>query len=97
MDLGDFDWLLILVSERALGGFAGSRPDADGHFSVVGCAASATSLLVSFAVATDDGDQSFFSITGDTFSIVTGIGGTNARYHPIWVLGKPPNAPQEAP
>lgn len=96
-DSGDPDRPPTPVSERALGGFAGSRPDADGHFSVVGCAASAANLLVSFAVAVDDGDQSFFSITDDTFSIVTGIGGTNARYHPIWVLGKPPNAPQETP
>ena len=31
---------------------------------------------------------------GDALAVVTGIAGEDPRYHPIWLMGKPPKSPQ---
>ena len=93
-ETGDPDRDPTPVSTLAPEGFAGSQADADGHFSIVGCAASEQSLLLSCATAREGGDNSFTHITGDTFAVVTGIAGEDPRYHPVWLMGKPPKNPQ---
>ena len=71
--------------------FSGDRADFDGHYSVLGAAATEQAVAVSCTVPSEDGNTSAHFITGGTLPALTGIGGAGERYHPIWLLGTPPS------
>lgn len=77
-------------ADLAENGASGNKADFDGHFSVTGCAASPESTLLSCAVPVKDQDGVAHHISRTTFALATGISGPGERYHPIWLLGKPP-------
>lgn len=80
------------VSDLAVDGFSNSRLDFDGHYSLTGAQASEDTLLLSCSVLADDNGPSFNLVSdpGATLATLTGVGGGNQRYHPIWRLGDPP-------
>jgi hypothetical protein len=81
------------IASRSVGGFASTLPDFDGHYSVTGCSFQDGVLLLSFATVSFDGAESFNFTNDQTLARLTGIGGTNARFHPIWRIGVPAKAP----
>lgn len=78
------------LADLARPGFASDRVDADGATWITGCAASARSTVVSAAVPTPHHEQSFHHLTRGDLPGATGITGAGERYHPLWLLGKPP-------
>lgn len=84
------------VAMRAFPGFSASSQDFDGHYSMVGCASSEDTLVLSMhdpLWKSGDGnfrDRSISYVSGSQLSTLTGVAGTFARYHPIWQIGKPP-------
>lgn len=81
------------IASLAKPGFNSNREDFDGQFSITGCAASGPHHLVSVAVPTEDGTRACAHASSQTLPEITGISGAGARYHPIWMLGKPPENP----
>lgn len=92
---------LTRVSTYAPGGFQGNAQDFDAHESVFGCASTKDAMVLSgwrpaSSSAVDpgayQGNASFHYATGATVPELTGVAGSFARFHPVWLLGKPPRA-----
>ncbi|HEY1034564.1 MAG TPA: hypothetical protein VGE09_06245 [Pseudoxanthomonas sp.] len=92
---------LMRVSSIAPGGFQGNAQDFDDHDSVFGCASTKDAVVLSgWRPASSSavnpsafvGNASFHYATDSTLPALTGVGGQFARYHPVWLLGKPPRA-----
>lgn len=81
------------IASLAIPGFNSDREDFDGDYSITGCAASGPHHLVSLAVPYEDGTRAYAHASSQTLPEITGISGAGARYHPIWMLGKPPENP----
>jgi len=77
------------IGELSPEGFNATRIDKDGYYSDLGCAANENVMSLSMGIPTVDGDRSFSYVTGNSLGVLTGVGSTDARYHPIWRLGKP--------
>lgn len=80
------------VSSFARSGFSNSLTDIHGHRQSFGAAATEGKLLYSGWF--DDGqvsvkNQSVAYATGGSLAALTGVGESNSRYHPIWLLGQP--------
>lgn len=80
------------ISTLVAGGFSGNRADVDGIYSTVGCAATAKSVLLSVALPTTGDDRTLHYASRASLPALTGITGASRRYHPIWLLGRPPLA-----
>jgi hypothetical protein len=76
------------IASQAIGGFNSAPADFDGYFSLVGAAAHRGATIVSMGIPVPAGDRSYYSITNGDLPALTGIGSFNARYHPVWVLGR---------
>lgn len=86
------------VAGAALPGFDTDRMDFDGKPSIIGCATIERFTLYSgpgFSGAFSD--DSPVDVTGESvhrvdagqLPVITGVAGLRARFHPVWVLGKP--------
>jgi hypothetical protein len=98
---------LDLVSSAAVGWFQGNASDFDDQKSVLGCASTDDAIVVSgyLPVNNNDpenpvappifnGDNSFHHATDSDLPTLTGVDGEWKRYHPVWLLGRPPRAPE---
>lgn len=69
------------------------RPDFDGMDSILGCAARPGAVVLS-AYPKKNGvapaDAAALSDPSSTLPVLTGIAGANARFHPVWLLGRQP-------
>lgn len=82
----------ILVSDNVDSGFSGDRIDFDGYYSALGCATGEGITLFSGPPYKMGSDDSTHWVDGDTMPSLTGVGGDNARFHPIWRLGRASNS-----
>lgn len=84
-----------LVASRSNAGFSSDKLDHDGKPSILGCASSAYTTMFSLPVPAPVANDSAHAVTGAggerQLPARTGVGGGNMRYHPIWVLGRPPS------
>lgn len=71
-------------------GFNGALADDNGHFAVTGAARHDDVVLVSCWVPKDGMAASYTHITDGDLQDLTTVGGADARYHPIRLLGKMP-------
>lgn len=79
------------VAEKVTAGFNGNVPDDNGYFSVAGAARHAEAVVVSCWTPKAGMDTSFTHTTGSVdLQELTTIGGAEARYHPLRILGKMP-------
>lgn len=96
-------WLtpLTRTSTVAPGGFQGNASDFDGHDSVFACASTKDAMVLSgWRPASNSpsdpsvfvGNSSFHYATQSTMPALTGVAGARARFHPVWLLGRPPRA-----
>lgn len=76
------------ISEFVGAGFNGSVPDDRGHFAVTGAARHDAAVVVSTWVPRAGMNDSFTWVADASLEALTGIGGAQARYHPIRMLGK---------
>lgn len=85
---------LLPITNLSDAGFESDRADVDGHTSVLGCTASDQRVLLSCYGYRSKSGRSLHAVAGsdaDTdLPTLTGVGGTNARFHPIWQLGELP-------
>lgn len=77
-----------LVSEKSDVTAQHARLDFDGKDIVIGCAASDGVVLYSGHGGIQYGLESLAYVTGSDLGDLTGVAGENARFHPIWQLGK---------
>lgn len=84
----------VLIADRSNAGFSSDRLDFDGHYSVLGCASNDGSTMFSLPYPAALAEASVHGITGKMtdrqLPARTGVGGADSRYHPIWLLGQPP-------
>ncbi|MGH8026000.1 MAG: hypothetical protein ACREO0_04645 [Pseudoxanthomonas sp.] len=78
----------LLISAFAKPGFNSSAVDLDGNRSVLGCATSEGVTVLS-CYKPGAPDESLFLVDESTLPELTGLDGEQARYHPVWLLGKP--------
>lgn len=85
------------IGNIARDGFSANRADFDGYHGIAGVAAHKGTAMLSVAIPSADGDGSFHYVidpSGEaTLPWLTGIGGQNERYHPIWIIGVAPESP----
>ncbi len=91
---------LLLVADQARPGPANSQIDSDGQYCGLGCASSESHVLFSASLPYDtaalEPPFALHYVTAGALPELTGVQGGNARYHPIWQLGKPPKGePQQ--
>lgn len=72
------------------GEFDGNRLDADGKYSVLGAASYDGVTMLSCYGFVNDAGTSVQWVDNSTLQTLTGVAGEKNRYHPIWLLGKPP-------
>lgn len=80
------------VASYANSGFANNPADVHGHrVSFSGAARAGIGIYSGWFDdgTTDPKNQSASFVSGNSLAGLTGVGGTNARYHPIWLLGQP--------
>ncbi len=65
------------------------RTDFDGNVSVLSCVTQDGITALS-CYRQGEPEESIHSVTRSGLGDLTGIGGAGARYHPMWLLGKPP-------
>lgn len=80
----------LTIASLTDGGFCGSELDFDGKYSVLGCVTDGDITVFSAPPFQPATDTSIHSATGTTLPLLTGITGAQARFHPMWLLGKPP-------
>lgn len=97
-----YDWSAPMERMRSIvpGGFHGNREDFDAHYAPFAAVATDELLAISgYLPANADpyatnvsfiGSRSCFHVEGGDLPDLTGVRGANARYHPLWLLGKPP-------
>lgn len=75
-------------------GFNSDRVDFDEHGAVLGCASHEGVTMLSCygygANGTANNGRSIHCVDGTDLRDLTGVGGESARFHPIWLLGRPP-------
>lgn len=95
-ELDDPDPLLLVV-DYVKPGPANLQLDFDGHHDMVGAASTEDAMVFSMSLPQDAAafvpPFSIHAVTDGQLPALTGVVGENARYHPIWRLGKPPLAP----
>ena len=65
-----------------------TRPDFDGNVSVLGCATTEGITMLSCYGFEFNTGRSVYYVDGGDLGELTGVSGEDARYHPIWLLGK---------
>lgn len=71
--------------------FQGNRVDFDGHYSTLTCATTEEIVMLSmWRPVEGSGAQSFHYVSDAELPNLTGVAGANNRYHPVWLMGKPP-------
>lgn len=78
------------IASLVTAGFNGALPDDNGYFSVTGAARHEDTIVVSCWVPKDGMAASFTYVTDADLQALTSVGGADARYHPIRLLGKMP-------
>ena len=80
------------VSGRECGGFSGNRADDEGYFSITGVAATDEYCMLSTAYNIGGMASSLHWTNTDDLPDLTGVTGSQLRYHPLWLLGAVPLA-----
>lgn len=75
---------------------ARARPDVDGKDVTFAAAADKDALMFSGYPFAQDSLDSTHHVTDTTLQALTGVAGANARFHPLWMLGKPHPATRTA-
>lgn len=81
------------VGSRSNAGFNSNLADGNGHYNVTACNFYDKTIMLSLASPSAGGDGSYVFVSNETLARLTGVSGTNARYHPLWRIGKPAGSP----
>jgi hypothetical protein len=95
------DGSIYPVGNYSREGFSATPLDFDEHVSTVGAACEGEVWMVSVARLHGDVDQSFDYVHSPVdpkqLPVLTAVAGGDRRYHPIWHVGAPPEAPAGYP
>lgn len=87
---------MTIVADQCSVTPAREKLDFDGKDSVFSAATLDKIVMLSGYGFEQDTLESKFYVTGATLPDLTGVGGANTRFHPLWILGKPHPATEAA-